>query len=133
MSQVFSTQRRLARSVANAAWWGLLVLLPLAAVLLYGNIWSLGTQTCDESFGHYAGDAFVFLIFLVFGIPAAYLVQGVALFLGRSRSRPFNLGVVTVLLALSVLLALALTLRGDSSPACPTGLPTWWPDWLPHV
>ena len=125
-----SWPRRSVIFVANAAWWMLLAALPLLASLTYLNIWSLGVSTCDESYFHYAGSGLTILILLVFGVPLAYVVEGMALFLGRGRSRPLRFSLVVTLLLLVIALGLALTLKTESSAACPAGVPPWWPTWL---
>jgi len=100
--------------------------LALLAAMLLGRVWN----ACDTGVNSAANGSFLLVLFIP-GLWAALLLGRLAAgaVLGRRRPVVHALALVVVL---AVVFWCALSIfRGGTTYDCPSGVPRWWPGFLP--
>ena len=111
-----------------------IVLLPAATAVIAIETATHAIQSCtgNDSIGVHGRIGFVMALVLVPLV--AYVTLAIVLVASKSwtRWRLGRVGIVTVLVCLAIGAAfLWLTMGQSPTSLCPTGIPAWWPSWLP--
>lgn len=124
--------RQRASKTAAALWWTGMTVVPCLSVIAFIEVWLASERACSGSGYNSPQGGLSVIWYLLTGLPLAYGSEGLALLVTRRRSRLARASVALLVMALAVAAYLAWEIATAGGPRCPSGVPGWWPAWIPH-
>ncbi|MCX5414656.1 hypothetical protein [Streptomyces sp. NBC_00059] len=102
------------------------LLLAISAAMLLGRSWT----ACGMGVNNAANSVFLLWLFIP-GLWTALLLAWVVVGALLGNRPPFHAFALAVMLLGVVWCAISIFWEGAATPPCPSGVPPWWPSFLP--